>query len=71
MWLKTIFILSFIFIIATDFAFGQITSDTTNTKELYEDLESYSGKSKFTKLLHGMFFKPVAPGIKKRKLIRN
>jgi hypothetical protein len=67
MWFKTIFILLFVLIITTDFASGQNTSEEKKTKELYKDLESNSGKSKFTKLMHRMFFKPVAPAPKKKK----
>jgi hypothetical protein len=67
MWFKTISILLFVFILATDFASGQKTSDKQDTKELYENFESTSGKSKFTKFMHHLFFKPVAPGVKKKK----
>jgi hypothetical protein len=67
MWFKTIFILLLVSILATGFAFGQKTSDKKDTKELYEDFESKSGKSKFTKFMHHLFFKPVAPGLKKKK----
>lgn len=67
MGFKTIFILILVFILASGSAFGQNTPDTTDTKELYKNFESKTGKRKITKFLHGMFFKPVAPGIKKKK----
>jgi hypothetical protein len=64
---KTILILLSVFILGTNFVSGQITSDTINTKELYKDLETKSGKKKVTKFMHGLFFKPVAPAPKKKK----
>jgi len=70
MWFKTIFILLFVFILTTDYAFGQKTSPKKDTKEFYEDIESFSGKSKFTKFMHRLFFKPVAPGVKKKESIQ-
>ena len=70
MWFKTIFILLFVFILTTDYAFGQKTSPKKDTKEFYEDIESFSGKSKFTKFMHRLFFKPVAPGVKKKKVYK-
>jgi hypothetical protein len=67
MWCKTIFILLFLFILATDFASGQKTADKKDSKELYGNIESVSGKSKFTRFMYHLFFKPVAPGTKKKK----
>jgi hypothetical protein len=67
MWCKTIFILLFALLLANDFASGQVTSDTINTKELYKEFEAKSGKSKFTKFMHRLLFKPVASVAKKKK----
>jgi len=67
MWFKTIFILLLISIFTTDFAFGQDIPTKAETKKLYENIESYSGRSKFTKFMYRLFFKPVAPTSKKKK----
>jgi len=70
MWSKTIFILFFVSILAIDLASGQTTPSKKETKELYENIESYSGRSKFTKFFYRLFFKPVASGIKKKKVYK-
>jgi hypothetical protein len=70
MWFKTIFILLFVSIIATDLAVGQSTSSKAETKKLYDNIESYSGKSKFTKFFYRMVFKPAARGSKKKKVYK-
>ena len=67
MGFKSISILLLIFIVSTCFTFGQKTVKDKKTKDLYEDLESRSGKNKLTKMMHGMFFRPVAPALKKKK----
>lgn len=67
MFFKTLFILFLVFFLATGLAFGQNTPDTIVTNEFYKNIESNSGKRKFTRLMHSIFFKPVAPGIKKKK----
>jgi hypothetical protein len=67
MWFKTAFILILVMISAAAFVNGQNTPDTTATKELYENIETKTGKNKITKLIHGMFFKPVAPALKKKR----
>jgi hypothetical protein len=67
MWFKTIFILAFVSIVTIDFAFGQNTSDKKDSKEFYKNLESHSGKRKFTRFMYGMVIKPVAPGPTKKK----
>ncbi len=44
----------------------RLSSQSDSTK-LYSDIETYSEKSKFTKMLYRLFFKPVAPSTKKNK----
>jgi len=70
MWSKTIFILFFISILTTDFAFGQKTPAKKDSKKLYENIESYSGRSKFSKFMYRLVFKPVAPSSKKKKVYK-
>jgi len=70
MWSKTIFILFFVSILTTDFAFGQKTPAKKDSKKLYENIESYSGRSKFSKFTYRLVFKPVAPSSKKKKVYK-
>ena len=70
MWFKAIFILLVVLIVSTGDAFGQEKPDKKDTKEFYQDIESFSDKSKFTRFMHRLFFKPVAPGVKKKKIYK-
>jgi hypothetical protein len=70
MWFKTIFILLIISIITTDLAIGQNTTSKAETKKLYNNIESYSGRSKFTKFFYRLVFKPARPGSKKKKVYK-
>jgi hypothetical protein len=70
MWFKTIFIIFFISILTTDFAFAQETPVKTDTTHLYENIESFSERSKFTMFMHRLIFKPVAPSSKKKKVYK-
>ncbi len=49
---------------------GQNKPTKAETKKLYENIESYSGRSKFTKFVYRLFFKPTAPGSKKKKVYK-
>lgn len=70
MWVKTIFILFLVTVLTTDLAFGQKTASKKDTRELYENIESYSGRSKFTKFLYRLLFKPVAKTPTKKKVYK-
>lgn len=67
MRLKNIFILFFISVLTCDFAFSQEPVVKTDSTRLYENIEAYSKRSKFTKFMYGLFFKPVAPDPIKKK----
>jgi hypothetical protein len=67
MWFKNIIILSFIILFISESVFAQQTPAKTDSTKLYKDIESYSKKSKFTKFLYGLVFKPVAAQTKKKK----
>ena len=69
-WLKAIVTLIFITVIFNDNVSGQETTGKKDSKHLYENIEAYSGRSKFTKFFYRLFFKPVAPGVKKKKVYK-
>ncbi len=55
---------------ANDLAFAQEISPLEDSTHLYENIENYTDKSKFTRFMFRLFFKPVAPDlslIKKNK----
>ncbi len=66
MWSKNILILFFVSVLTCDFAFSQEPVVKTDSTHLYENIEAYSKRSKFTKFMYGLFFKPVAPNPKKK-----
>jgi len=51
-------------------AFAQETPARTDTTHLYENIETYSEKNKFTQFMFRLFFKPVAPVSAQRILNR-
>lgn len=57
-------------IFISDFAFAQQTPAKADSTRLYENIETYSKRSKFTMFMYRLIFKPVAPGSKK-KYIKN
>lgn len=70
MWFRKIVILFFILSITNDFAFAQESPTKKDSTRLYENIESYSERRKFTQFMYRLFFKPVAPApskIKKKK----
>lgn len=60
MWLKKIIILLIISILVNDLAFAQQTPAKKDSTLLYKGIENYSKRSKFTKFMYGLVFKPVA-----------
>ena len=71
MWLKNIFVLIFASFLISDPAFAQQDSVKRDSTHLYENIESYSKRSKVTKFIYRLVFKPVAPISKKRALKTN
>ncbi|MFW5831029.1 MAG: hypothetical protein ACOCVA_02175 [Prolixibacteraceae bacterium] len=75
MWLKIAAICFFILLISNDFTFAQDTIAPKDTTHLYENIETYSERSGFTKFMFRLFFKPVAPApaqkILNKRLIQN
>ena len=68
MWFKNIIILFFISLLTSDFAFAQQTPAKKDSTRLYKNIESFSKRSKFTKFMYRMVFKPVAPVSQKKKV---
>ncbi len=67
MWSKKIFIYLIVFILTSDFAFAQKTPAKKDSTNLYKNIESFSKRSKFTKFIYRLVFKPVAAITKKKK----
>src|SRR5680860_1329754 len=67
MWLKNIVILLFILLITNDFTFAQDTIVQKDSTHLYENIETYSERNKFTQFMFRLFFKPVAPDQPQKK----
>jgi hypothetical protein len=75
MWFKITFILCFAFVLTSDYTYAQQTPAKKDSTHLYENIEAYSGRSKFTKFMYRLFFKPVADtpakkGTKKKPIKR-
>lgn len=68
MWFKIIFILFFVSILSNDFAFAQKDTAKTDSLHLYEKIESYSKRNKFTKFLYRLVFRPVETNSPKMKV---
>ena len=62
MGFKIIFVVLFVSILTSDFAFAQQTVAKKDSTKLYENIENYSEGSNFTRFMYRLFFKPVAPG---------
>lgn len=61
MWIKSVAILYFVLLIANDRIFAQDTIVQQDSTRLYENIETYSERSQFTKFMFRLFFKPVSP----------
>jgi hypothetical protein len=59
---KCAIILAFVIGSTNGFAFAQEDTEPKDTTHLYENIETYSERSRVTKLMFRLFFKPVAPG---------
>ena len=70
MWFKNILIAFLILIGTIDAALAQTTADKKDSTRLYKNIESYSSKSKFTKFIYHLVFRPVAPGTKIKKVYK-
>ncbi len=64
---KIIAILFMMSISTCDFVTAQQQPAKKDSIHLYKEIQSYSGKSKFTKFMYSLIFKPVSPGSAKKK----
>lgn len=53
------------------FSFSQTNLPKKKSSEVYRDIQTYSKKRKFTKLLHKLIFEPINPKKKKKKIVPN
>jgi hypothetical protein len=67
MWFRIVVILIFVSSMANGFVFAQEIPSKKDSTHLYENIENYAGRSKFTKFMYRLLFKPVAPGQSKLK----
>ncbi|HCE57845.1 MAG TPA: hypothetical protein DER09_08505 [Prolixibacteraceae bacterium] len=64
-WFRNILVLVIISISICDFAFAQETPAKKDSTLIYQHIESFSVKRKFTKFMYQLFFKPASPDTKK------
>ncbi|MFA5329521.1 MAG: hypothetical protein WC384_17135 [Prolixibacteraceae bacterium] len=67
---KHIFILFLVSILISDFASAQQPVAKKDSTKVYKDIESYSGRSKFTKFMYQLVFKPTKHDPTKRKIYK-
>ena len=56
----------FILVYITGFTDGQQSNNKPDSTQIYKDIEVFSKRSKFTKFMYRVIFKPVAPIFKKK-----
>ena len=67
MWFRLLLILFFITVKLNDSVFSQQIPSKTDSTKIYKDIETYSKRNKFTTLIYGIIFKPVASASQKKK----
>jgi hypothetical protein len=65
MWLRNILLIVVISISICGSAFAQETPAKKDSTQIYQNIESFSVKRKFTKFMYKLFFKPATPATKK------
>jgi hypothetical protein len=65
MWFKWILILLIITCCTNGNSFAQETPVKKDSTQIYKNIESFSGKRKFTKFMYKLFFKPASPATTK------
>ena len=65
MWFKWLFILLIFLCCTSGNTFAQETPSKKDSTQIYQNIESFSVKRKFTKFMYKLFFKPVAALAKK------
>lgn len=64
MWVRNILLLVIISNFICDIAFAQQIPAKKDSTQIYQDIESFSEKSKFTKFMYKLFFKPASENTK-------
>jgi len=64
--LKIVSLLTIVALLTIDDAFAQIKPASNDSTQLYKDIETYSGRSKFTRFMYHLIFKPVVKVSKKK-----
>ena len=67
MWFKKILLLYFLLGMTLDVVFAQQTPARKDSTHLYKNIETYSKRSKFTKFMYSLVFKPVANNQTRKK----
>ena len=60
MWFRKLLLLVFVVLLTNDLAFAQEKTTKKDSLRLYQNIENYSERSKFTKYVYHLFFRPVA-----------
>ncbi|KIA84116.1 hypothetical protein OA85_15260 [Flavobacterium sp. AED] len=69
MFQKQKLILFFLLFCCFQISFSQVNMPKKDSSEVYKDIQTYSKKRKFTKMLHHLIFEPVNIKTKKKKVI--
>jgi len=67
---KILFVLLFVSVLTSDFAFAQKTPIKIDTAKVYQNIESFSVKRKFTRFAYQLVFKPVIYTSQKKKVYK-
>lgn len=70
MFQKQKLILFFLLFCCCQISFSQVNKPKKDSTEVYKDIQTYSKKRKFTKLMHKLIFRPVNLKVKKEKVVR-
>jgi hypothetical protein len=70
MFQKQKLILIFVLFCCCQVSFSQVDKLKKDSSEVYKDIQTYSQKRKFTKLIHKLIFRPVNLKTKKEKVVR-
>lgn len=65
MWFRNILLIVIISMSICDSAFAQKTPTKKDSTQIYQNIESFSVKRKFTKYMYKLFFNPASPATKK------
>lgn len=71
MWVKFIFIILFVSILTSELAFAQKKPTKKDSNSLYKNNESFSVRSKFTKFMYRLLFRPGATSPPQKNVKKN